>query len=122
MIKTFPSIRHIDEILPYIEQREEFFRGNGSPHFDIITYRIIDSDTFSGGSEHENAIRRECRGLLFHKDGSVARRGFQKFFNVGETEETTEKSLDLGTPHSILEKLDGSMVAPFVSQYNQRVF
>ena len=58
------------------------------------------------------AIRRECRGLVFDKSGSLINRRFHKFFNVNERDETRLEAIDWNQPHHILEKLDGSMVSP----------
>lgn len=58
-------------------------------------------------------IRRECRGIIFHKDGHVLSRRFQKFFNIGELPETNPSSISIVQPFVLLEKLDGSMIAPF---------
>lgn len=59
-----------------------------------------------------DAIRRECRGLIFDKHGYVISRPLHKFFNIGERDETRPENVDLSQPHVILEKLDGSMVRP----------
>jgi RNA ligase len=60
-------------------------------------------------------LRRECRGIIFDsKTGEILRRPFHKFFNVNERDETQDHSVDLSRPHAILEKLDGSMIAPFI--------
>lgn len=59
------------------------------------------------------AIRRECRGIIFHKDGQVLSRRFQKFFNIGELPETSPDVITIRQPFVLLEKLDGSMIAPF---------
>ncbi len=113
---SFPNIKTISEVLPAIEGMAEFNIGNGSQYFDVVDYHIMDSHTFRHEDPDIAAIRRECRGLLFHKDGRIARRGFHKFFNIGETEETFPKNIDLTTGYQLLEKLDGSMIAPFMSK------
>ena len=61
------------------------------------------------------AVRRECRGIIFDTaTGDIIRRPFHKFFNVNERDETQDHRVDLSRPHAILEKLDGSMIAPFL--------
>lgn len=122
MITTFPNITHISQVLPAIEGRTEFSYWQTNEHFDLVAYYLLASDTFKSDDPKIVAMRRECRGLLFHKDGTVARRAFHKFFNVGETEETMPQTLDLSKSHMVLEKLDGSMVAPFISQINEKVY
>jgi RNA ligase len=60
-------------------------------------------------------IRRECRGIIFDTvTGEIIRRPFHKFFNVNEREETQDHVFDLCRSYTILEKLDGSMIAPFI--------
>ena len=122
MAITFPNITHISQVLPAIEGRTEFSYWQTNDHFDLVAYYLLASDTFKSDDPAVSAMRRECRGLLFHKDGTVARRAFHKFFNVGETDETMPQTLDLSKPHMVLEKLDGSMIAPFISQLNERVY
>jgi len=122
MIYKFPNITHINDVLPAIEGRKEFKHGMNSPHFDMVAYYIQASDTFTPDDPKVAALRRECRGFLFHKDGTVARRAFHKFFNLGEANETMPESLDLSKPHIVLEKLDGSMVAPFISKLDNKVY
>eukprot|EP01090_Pellita_catalonica_P008021 TRINITY_DN1866_c0_g1_i1.p1 TRINITY_DN1866_c0_g1~~TRINITY_DN1866_c0_g1_i1.p1 ORF type:complete len:377 (+),score=69.89 TRINITY_DN1866_c0_g1_i1:53-1183(+) len=59
-------------------------------------------------------IRRECRGLIFDPaEKRILSRRFPKFFNIGEKEETLPDSIDFTQPYIVLEKLDGSMVAPY---------
>lgn len=58
-------------------------------------------------------IRRECRGIIFHQDGHILSRRFQKFFNIGELPETQPDRITIKQPFVLLEKLDGSMIAPF---------
>jgi RNA ligase len=59
------------------------------------------------------ALRRECRGIVFDKEGNILRRPYHKFFNLNERDETQFSQVDLSKPHSILEKLDGSMIVPY---------
>ena len=72
---TFPIINHINDVLPAIDGVREFNVGDGSRFFDVVDYHIMDSHTFKHEDPAIAAIRRECRGLLFHKDGRIARRG-----------------------------------------------
>ena len=61
-----------------------------------------------------STIKREFRGLKFDLEGNLICRPYHKFFNVGERVETTIENIDVSKPHIILEKLDGSMIAPFI--------
>ena len=77
--------------------------------YTVINYNVMMADTF------DCDIRRECRGIIFDTaTGEIIRRPFHKFFNVNEREETQDNVVDLSQDHRILEKLDGSMIAPFV--------
>lgn len=111
----FPRINHIDDVLPYVKDREEFVvaeRDFGT----VINYAVSTPDTFkmSDFNDLSGAIRRECRGIKFYPDGKIASRLFHKFFNLFEKEETQLHNLDMNKKHSILEKLDGSMLHPMI--------
>ena len=103
----FPLIRNISDVLPAIEGRDEFVVAE-KDGYTVINYNVMMADTFDCN------IRRECRGIIFDTaTGEILRRPFHKFFNVNEREETQDHVVDLSRPHAILEKLDGSMIAPF---------
>lgn len=119
----FPIIRHINDVLPHVQENKSFIVAERDD-YTVINYVMMGNDTFppikvAGGSKRMreerarvNALLRECRGLIFDKNGQVLSRRFHKFFNVGEREETFAKEIDLSKPHVILEKLDGSMITP----------
>jgi RNA ligase len=127
----FPYIRYISDVLPAIEGRDEFVVAE-KEGYTVINYNVIMADTFppvltrpEDQLEHlaedeylfdyDAALRRECRGIIFDTvTGEILRRPFHKFFNVNEREETQDHVVDLSRPHAILEKLDGSMIAPFI--------
>jgi len=126
----FPYITNISDVLPAIEGRDEFVVAE-KEGYTVINYNVMMADTFpdvivdadpydqaSGVFEQRDynaAIRRECRGIIFDSaTGEILRRPFHKFFNVNEREETQDHVVDLSRPHAILEKLDGSMIAPFI--------
>lgn len=111
----FPSIETIDDVLPYVKDREEFVvaeRDFGT----VINYVVAMSDTFDMEDENDlgGAIRRECRGIIFDKEGKIMSRPFHKFFNVGEREETQTRAIDITQSHVIMEKMDGSMIRPIL--------
>ena len=112
---TFPTIRHIDDVLPHIEGRKEFVVAERD-YGTVINYVVAMQDTFNmeGPDDLGGAIRRECRGLIFDLDGNIMSRPFHKFFNVGEREETQSHAIDLSVGHSIMEKMDGSMIRPLL--------
>ena len=134
----FPTITHLDDVRPAIEGRDEFIIAERDWGY-VVNYMVSMTDTFPPVTEDEYwcpgckqlikdidhcgsqrcpesvnlaAIRRECRGMLFHKDGSIMARRLHKFFNIGERDETQFGVIDFSQPHVILEKLDGSMITP----------
>ncbi len=123
----FPLINNISDVLPAIEGRDEFVVAE-KEGYTVINYNVMMADTFPdivddlGGwnitADKANeiaAIRRELRGIIFDSlTGDIIRRPFHKFFNVNERDETQDHRIDLSQPHAILEKLDGSMIAPFI--------
>jgi RNA ligase len=125
---TFPTIRNISDVLPYIEGYNwNEFKVITKDWYTVINYVVALEDTFpsievSGGSEKMRkerqkaaAMRRECRGLVFNSaTGALLSRPYHKFFNVGEKPETHVNKINLSTPHVILEKLDGSMIRPII--------
>ena len=119
----FPRITHLDEVRAVIKDLPEFIIAERDWGF-AVNYLVSGPDTFpgvhtAGGSlrmreeaTRAKSIRRECRGLLFYPDGRIMSRRLHKFWNVNERDETQLHRIDLGQPHVILEKLDGSMVTP----------
>jgi len=137
----FPEIRHLDDVLAAIEGRDEFIIAERDWGY-VVNYMVSMSDTFPEVADDQwwcpgcklpydqalgcgsqrcppfinlAAVRRECRGLLFHPDGTIMARRLHKFFNVNERDETQHTLIDLSKPHVILEKLDGSMITPVVT-------
>ena len=119
----FPFIDNISDVLWAIKDREEFVVAE-KEGYTVINYNVMMADTFPefdeqfGNLNMANLIatmRRECRGIIFDsKTGDIIRRPFHKFFNVNEREETQEHAVDMSGDYTILEKLDGSMIAPFI--------
>ena len=118
----FPIIRNISDVLPAIAGRDEFVVAE-KEGYTVINYNVMMADTFPSidyevgnpADWHCAMVRRECRGIIFDsKTGEILRRPFHKFFNVNEREETQDHSVDLSRGHAILEKLDGSMISPFI--------
>ena len=121
----FPKITHIDQIRAAIEGRDEFIiKEDHENGLLVCNYLVNFADTFEdpyGPCTDEaealrRAIRRECRGIVFHMDtGELIARRYHKFFNVGERTETGLTRIDLNNRHWILEKLDGSMITPILT-------
>jgi RNA ligase len=120
---TFPIIRHISDVLPHIEGRSEFVVAEREG-YTVINYVVAMADTFDmypagydgplSTYDLGGAIRRECRGLIFDRDGNIMSRPFHKFFNINEREETQAHCVDVSQPHVIMEKMDGSMIRPIL--------
>jgi RNA ligase len=112
----FPEIRHISDVLPHVEGRNEFVVAEREG-YTVINYVVAMADTFdiTGPDDVGGAIRRECRGLIFDHAGNLMSRPFHKFFNVNEREETQTHVVDMSQPHVIMEKMDGSMIRPIVA-------
>jgi len=121
----FPVINNISDVLPAIAGRDEFIVAEREG-YTVLNYIVNFEDTFppikaTNGSAKmrderslHNALRRECRGIIFcSKTGDILRRPYHKFFNVNERDETQAHNIDLSRGHAILEKLDGSMIAPY---------
>ena len=111
----FPEINHIDDVIPHIEDWQEF-KVMQKDWYTVINYMVAFEETFSlvrERSHYNMKIRRECRGMIFDTaTGNLISRPYHKFFNVGEREETNLDKIDLTQPHAVLEKLDGSMIRP----------
>lgn len=117
----FPKIEHIDEIRAAIADAEEFIEAKRDGYV-IFDYRFVTSTSFpdveppaDARSQRVAMLRREARGLIGDpRSGRVIGRRFHKFFNLGERDETRPDRVDLGQPHVLLDKLDGSMISPVV--------
>lgn len=118
----FPHIRTIHEVLPAIKDAPEFTVTEKEGYTVLSYFMTNPNETFPPvhevslvtgeySSDINSRLRRECRGLVFcSRTGTILSRGYHKFFNLTEREETTD--IDLSQPHVILEKLDGSMIRP----------
>lgn len=122
----FPRIEHIDDVLWAIDDCDNIYVAE-KEGYNVINYHMLDENTFppvktAGGSVKDRerrllkyALRRECRGIIFCSDtGKILRRPYHKFFNVGEREETLSKNINIRDSHIVIDKLDGSMIAPFI--------
>ena len=115
----FPLIRELGDVLPAIEGRDEFIvvQKDG---YQVVNYAVAFEDTFPAIESVNDAIRRECRGLIFDLEGKLIARRYHKFFNVNERDETQMSAIDWTRPHRILDKLDGSMISPIPVRDNLR--
>ena len=109
----FPTIYSIEQAIAAVDGADEFVIAE-KDGYTIFNYNVVMPDTFPEVETLGDAIRRECRGLVFDSNGEVLSRRLHKFFNVGEKDETQLSALSLFEPHVILEKLDGSMITPLI--------
>jgi RNA ligase len=120
----FPEINHIDDVIPHIEDWQEF-KVMEKDWYTVINYMVAFDETFSlvrERSHHNMKIRRECRGLIFDTEtGNLISRPYHKFFNVGERDEIAINKVNLYEPHVVLEKLDGSMIRPIPTKEGFRL-
>lgn len=124
MFYDFPVGLSLEEVRRVIKNHNErlgavsFIEANRGDHV-IFNYIVAFADSFPQPDtddvalNREYAILRECRGLVFHKDGRLLARRYHKFFNVNEKSFTQSHLIDWTRPHVILEKLDGSMITPY---------
>lgn len=104
MSYTLDQVRHLAQH-PFVLKE--------MPEHDLalIDYHLAYPAMFEG----ENEILRDFRGVTFRiSTGEIVSRPYHKFFNLGEAWETKEAVIDWSRPHVILEKLDGSMVRPYL--------
>lgn len=100
----------LDIVKKAIQGKDEFriFERDG---FVVVDYLITKADTFMHEDPELQKVLRELRGIAFSADGShVISRPYDKFFNIGEKEETLLSNLDFTQHHVVLNKLDGSMI------------
>lgn len=89
---------------------EKYINAIRSPDGRHVLYNYTERATYA---RLWTAETRQCRGLIVEQaTGRIVCRPFDKFFNVGETPETSmEALLALPVTPTLTEKLDGSMVA-----------
>lgn len=112
----FPVINHINDVLPHIQDAPEILvavKGD----YTVINYQVVMQDTFPDTTDLKSLTRRECRGIIFHTaSGQILRRPYHKFFNINERPSTHQDRIDLSRKHVVLDKLDGSMISPFICE------
>ncbi|MEZ2132500.1 MULTISPECIES: RNA ligase [unclassified Sinorhizobium] len=101
------SINNINDVLPHIEGRSDFIVAH-KDGYSVIDYVYSLADSF------DDSVRVECRGLKFAPDGGILARPLHKFFNINERSDTQSGVLDFTEQHTVMEKLDGSMIHPAI--------
>jgi len=93
----------LSSYLELIKDKPEF-RHTTKDNYSYIDYSFETDETF------DNKELCELRGLIFDTSGNLIRRPLHKFFNYGTKHAPIIKNIN---DWLILEKLDGSMLAPF---------
>ena len=108
----FPADITLNEVVDLIKDNKSFIMADKG---DYVVFNYI----FAGNEAHppvvdrKTAILRELRGLIFSKEtGKVISRRYHKFFNLHERPDI---NIDINKEHIILEKADGSMITPLIS-------
>lgn len=110
---SYPVINHYQPILDLIEDKPVFV-ARRDENLGIITigYKLLAPGSFTGETDEESALLRECRGIVFDiQTGKVLSRRFHKFGNLNDSDENQINNIDFSKDHWIMEKLDGSMVS-----------
>ena len=76
----------------------------------LIDYNFILKDTFMGNTPRQTLILKNLRGTCFDKSGKIISLSFDKFHNLNECDGWRENEIDFSQHHTVLEKLDGSMI------------
>lgn len=101
----------LSEALSAVKDKPEF-SVNVREFGTVIDYNVAFPTTFKGSTDRETLILQNLRGTCFDHSGEIIRLCFHKFHNLNENPEYDAKHFDFAEPHSIEEKLDGSMIAP----------
>ena len=106
------DLRHL-EFEPMVRFKEEIVEGES---YTIVSYMISEKELWDA------PLALEIRGITFHTaTGQCVCRPFEKFFNVGERQDTAT-SLIKGEIESVFYKRDGSMITPVLLPSGKIVF
>lgn len=101
----------LSEALSAVKDKPEF-SVNAREFGTVIDYNVAFPTTFKGSTDRETLILQNLRGTCFDHSGKIIRLCFHKFHNLNENPDYDAKHFNFADPHSIEEKLDGSMIAP----------
>jgi RNA ligase len=106
LFHMFKNIEHIDDVQPYVSDKQEIRFLKQSNGITFGCYLFMDAETFTA----PEAL--ECRGIAFDPDGKIISRPLHKFFNVGEHADLAlDDLLKRDDIVCVFDKLDGSMIA-----------
>jgi RNA ligase len=100
----FPVITNQEQFAANIGDKEEIRFMTQDNGFIVCSYVVSMESTF------DNEYARECRGIVFNKDGEVVSRPLSKFFNVNEKPTTHADLLPWDQVVRVMDKRDGSMI------------
>lgn len=104
----FPHISHIDELRAHVHHKPEIRFMPQADGTTVVCYLIADNKTF------DSNWAAECRGITFDSSGKLVCRPLHKFFNLGENEANLPGNLPWNELSFVTEKLDGSMLTPYL--------
>jgi hypothetical protein len=109
----FPVLKgNVCNMILKIVSRYEKIRVSHFKWYISIDYD--DNMIFPESTSWEDALLRECRGLIISTTtGYVCARRFHKFFNINEKNESMFDSIDFRDAQ-VYEKFDGSLVSPIL--------
>jgi RNA ligase len=106
----FPKINNLNDVLPYIKDKEEFkVKDHGI--FKSIDYIYASIDTF------DSPQAQECKGIKFDANNQILARPFHKFFNRGERNDERKDFSNI----RVFEKYDGCLVHTTLLQEKPRL-
>lgn len=103
-MSIFPKINTLDDMLPFVKDKEYIGVNKQSNGATVICYNISNSECFQNGHE------KEARGITFDDNGNIISRPLHKFFNLAERPEVQPHMLDWNTLVGGFNKMDGSMI------------
>lgn len=111
----YAHITNISQIRPLVEANDESFYIAEKDGYSVANYKSVMA-TFPDLATGDDAyILRELRGIIFcNKTGDILRRPLHKFFNYGERAEYHADIMAQKKIVAVYDKLDGSMIAPFI--------
>lgn len=103
-MSIFPKIHTLDDMLPFVKDKEYIGVNKQSNGATVICYNISNGECFQNGYE------KESRGITFDGNGDIISRPLHKFFNLAERPEVQPHMLDWNTLVGGFNKMDGSMI------------
>lgn len=102
MFRLEKALEHVDEKLHAVVDKGDHI---------VIGYHFMTPETFQDSNGDLCPIRTQFRGICFDKEtGRCIRLPFHKFFNLGEN---NIDPIDWNREFQVMDKLDGSLVAPY---------